>query len=219
MQITHEEAHRLIQFKTDSGLTTSNEEKLSAHLKGCKECQRYLETLKETETALRQTMHKQWNIRPLPLHVDVIYAKAHEGIGANILLTTRTALIGFAFVMFAFITWQSMSTSNNTAQAPLSTMPIMIPTPATQHTSTNTQESDCTEIQYVIQKGDTLESIASQFSVSRETIITANHLTNEAIDPAGELVIPICGSKPTSTTHPPAFTITPHFDVISTTPG
>jgi predicted anti-sigma-YlaC factor YlaD len=219
MQITHEEARRLIHFKADSHLNASNEENLSAHLGSCKECQRYFETLKETESTLKQTMRKRWNLRPLPLHMDVLYAKAHSNSSASIFLTTRTTIIGIAFVMFAFITWQSMSSNRAAIQAPLGTMPIMIPTPATQHTSTNTLESDCVEVRYAIQPGDTLEGIASQFAVSKETIITANHLTGERLDQARELVIPICGSTPTSTTHPPALTITPRFDVISTTPG
>jgi LysM repeat protein len=121
--------------------------------------------------------------------------------------------------MFAFITWQSVSSNRGTMQAPPGTMPIMIPTPATQHTSTNTLESDCVEVRYVVQPGDTLEGIATQFSVSKETIITTNRLTNGMVDQTRELVIPICGSTPTSTTHPPTFTITPRFDIISTTPG
>ena len=219
MQITHAEARRLIQFKADSHLNPSNEENLNTHLKSCKECQHYFESLEETESMLRQTMHKQWNIRPLPLHMDVLYSKAHSNSSSNIFLTTRTALIGIAFVMFAFITWQTMSSGVTSAQAPLGTMPIMIPTPATQLTSTNTQQSECTEVRYMAQPGDTLEGIASQFSVSKETIIVTNQLTSDTLAQAMELIIPICGSTPTSTTHPPTFTITPRFDVISTTPG
>jgi hypothetical protein len=218
MKITHEEAHRLIQFKVDNSLNATNEEKLSAHLKDCRECQRYFDTIRETESTLRQTMHKQWNVHPLPLQMDAVYARVHSNPNANILVTTRTTLIGIAFVMFAFITWQSMSGNTASLQAPLGTVP-MIPTPSTSYTATNTLQSECKQVMYIVQQGDTLESIAGHFSVSKETIIAANNLTSDAINQSRELVIPFCESTPTSTTRTPTFTITPTLQTISTTPG
>lgn len=219
MQITHEEAHRLIQFKADNGLNSINEEKLSTHLKGCAECRTYSNTIKDTETALRRTLRKQWDIRPLPLQMDIIYAEVNSRGSVNTLMTTRTALIGIAFVVFAFMTWQSISTKSIASpQVPLSTVPL-VPTPSTQYIATNTLQNDCKEIKYVLQEGDTLESISQHFSVSKESILLANHLTDETLGATRELVIPFCESTPTSTTHPPTFTITPIFEMISTTPG
>jgi len=219
MQITHEEAHRLIQFKADNGLNSNSEEKLSAHLKVCTECRTYADTIKDTESVLRRTLRKQWDLHPLPLQMDAIYAKVNARGNANIFMTTRTALIGIAFVMFAFITWQSLTANNNASlQPPLGTVPL-IPTPSTQYTATNTLQNDCKEIKYIVQAGDTLESIARHFSASKESILFANHLTDEAIGPAQELLIPFCESTPTSTTRPPTFTITPNFETISNTPG
>ena len=218
MQIKHEEARRLIQFKADNNLSASNEKNLSAHLEACKECRAYSNSLKETEAVLRQTMHKQWGIRPLPLQMDVIYAKLNSRGNINNFVTTRTALIGIAFVMFAFMTWQSITNNIPVMQSPLGTVPL-IPTPSSQYTATNTLQSDCKEIKYVLQEGDTLESISQHFSVSKESILLANHLTDETLGSTRELVIPFCESTPTSTTHPPTFTITPIFEMISTTPG
>lgn len=218
MQITHEEARQLIQFKADNRLNSTNEEKLNSHLKACQECQHYFDAIKETESMLRLTMRKQWNAHPLPLQTDAIYAKVNSNSGANILLSTRSALIGLAFVMFAFLAWQTMTSSTSSAQVPLSTVPL-IPTPSTQFTATNTLQNDCKYVRYLVQKGDTLEAIASQFSVSKESIITLNNLTSEAVVETQELAIPFCESTPTGTSRPPAYTITPYLQPISTTPG
>jgi len=218
MQITHEEARRLIQFKADDSLSTTNEQNLSEHLNACTECQGYFGAVKQTESTLRQILRKQWNVHPLPLQMEAVYAKVNLTPGTSILLTTRKALIGVAFVMVAFITWQSMTSNSSSAQTPLGTVPL-IPTPSTQYTATNTLQSDCKEVRYVVQPGDTLDSVAQHFSTSKESIIAANRLTSDAINPTEEMIIPFCESTPTSTTHPPTFTITPNFETISTTPG
>ena len=219
MQITHEEARRLIQFKADNSLNSTNEEKLSSHLKDCRGCRDYLSSIHETESTLRQTMRKQWNVHPLPLQMDVLYARAYSNPGANILLTTRRALVGIAVLMFAFLTWQSMSNKASSVQAPqLGTLP-MIPTPSVQTTATNTLQSDCQEVRYIVQQGDTLESIAQHFSASKESILAANNLSGETLIPSKELIVPVCTSTPSGTVHPPTFTITPIYEIISTTPG
>ena len=121
MQITHKEARRLIQFKADNGLSASSDENLNAHLKACTECRAYSDSLKDTESVLRQTMHKQWGIRPLPIQMNAIYAKVNPRGSISILVTTRTTLIGIAFVMFAFITWQSITNNTSSLQPPLGT--------------------------------------------------------------------------------------------------
>lgn len=219
MQITHEEAHRLIQFKADKDLGLIDEEKLTAHLKNCTECRVYSDSIKDTESILLQTLRKQWDVRPLPLQMDVIYAKVNSGKSANIFLTTRTALIGITFVLFAFITWQSITARDTPSrQIPLSTVPL-IPTPSAQYTVTHALQKDCKEIRYIVQEGDTLDTLARQYSISKEAILAANNLTDEPLVSTRELVLPLCQSTPTSTTHPPTFTITPNFETISTTPG
>ena len=218
MQITHEEARRLIQFKADNSLNATNEERLTSHLKDCKVCRDYWNSIQETESTLRQTMRKQWNVHPLPLQMDVLYARAYSNPGANILLTTRRALVGIAVLMFAFLTWQSMSNKASSVQAPLGTLP-MIPTPSAQTTATNTLQSDCQEVRYIVQQGDTLESLAQYFSVSKESIVAANNLSGETLVSSRELVILVCTSTPSGTVHSPTFTITPIYEIISTTPG
>jgi|WetSurMetagenome_2_1015567.scaffolds.fasta_scaffold190804_1 hypothetical protein len=218
MQITHEEARRLIQFKADERLPSASEEALRTHLRDCKDCQRYLESLQETESTLRLTMRKQWSVRPLPLQMDAVYAKVISNPGASIFMPTRKALIGLAVVTFAFIAWQSMSGSLSSYPTVPGTIPF-IPTPSTQYTATNTLQNDCKYVQYIIQQGDTLESIAQQFSTSKEAIVSENGLPTNEIHVSQEISIPFCESTPTGTSSAPTFTITPNLEPISTTPG
>ena len=219
MQITHEEAHRLIQLKLDNRMNSKNEEALNAHLKDCVDCLGYSDEIKDAVNTLRRTMNKQWNLHPLPLQMESIRGKINSKGSASILLTTRTALVGIAFVMFAYVAWQSVITNNAAPQqTPLGALPL-IPTPSTQFTATTTRTEVCDEIRYIVKEDDTLESIAHQFSISKEDIMSANNMTEESIHPAAELFILLCKSTPTSTIYPPTFTITPYFEKITTTPG
>jgi hypothetical protein len=128
-------------------------------------------------------------------------------------------IIGIAFVMFAYVAWQSVITNNTTLQqAPQGALPL-IPTPSTQFTATTTLADDCDEIHYMVREGDTLESITRQFSISKEDILSANDMTEESIHSSMELVIPLCKSTPTSTIHPPTFTTTPFIGTTIYTPG
>ena len=219
MQITHEEAHKRIQQKADHGLRAAIEEELNTHLQTCVECRSYFDAIRETESVLRQTLQKQWNARPLPLQMDVIFEKINSKRGTSIFLTTRKALISFAFILFTFVIWQSMAAGNwESQQSPLGIVPL-IPTPSTQYTVTTTLQNDCDTVRYIVQSGDTLENIAQRFSIPMESILIANNLTGKSITLSQELTIPICELTPTSTTHPPTFTITPIFETITTTPG
>lgn len=219
MQITHEEARRKIQIKADNDLDSVNDEKLTTHLKTCAECRNYSDAIKDTESVLRQTLRKQWNIRPLPLQLDAVYARLNYRGGTSIFMTTRTALISIIFVMLAVVTWHSTTAGESESRSMSPGTAPLIPTPSTQYTATNTPQNGCEEIRYIVQQGDSLESIARYFSVSKEAIRLANNLTGETLTPSRELIIPFCESTPTGTIRPPTFTITPIFETISTTPG
>jgi predicted anti-sigma-YlaC factor YlaD len=75
MQITHEEAHRLIQFNIDGTLDLNNQETLNTHLRGCADCRVYSDEVKETVSTLREIMRKHWNLRPClngcSLHIKI----------------------------------------------------------------------------------------------------------------------------------------------------
>ena len=134
MQITHEEARRLIQFRADNSLDAARGGMLKAHLEGCTECRNYLKTVNETEAVLRRTLQKEWDAQPLPLQMAAIHAKINSRTNTNIYLTTRTALVGIAFMMFAIIAWQSIATGVPTSRQNLPGNVPLIPTPATQYT-------------------------------------------------------------------------------------
>ena len=218
MQITHDEARRLIQFSADISLNSHNEENLATHLTSCPECRTYAETLRETESILQQSLRKHLNIHPLPLQADVIYGKMYSKGSTSIFLSTRKALVGIAFMLFAFITWRSMSPTNGPfSRLPSGTIPV-IPTPST-FTATNTQQDNCREIIYVVQEGDTLDGIARLFSLSKDAIRLVNHLMEDTLLPGQELILTQCESTPTGTGNAPTFTITPAIQIIATTPG
>lgn len=219
MEITHKEARRLIHQKLDNSKDPVDEhENLRDHLEACTECRNYFRSVNETESVLRQVMRKQWDVHPLPLQMDMIFAKGKTKNKFNELLTTRMALVSVALLMFAFLAWQAVTTGDTTLQQGLPALSLL-PTPSTQYTATNTRRNDCQVIKYTIQAGDTLEDIARQFSVSKESILLANDLTGQSLDSIRELVIPLCEMTPIRTIYPPTFTITPVFEIITTTPG
>lgn len=208
MQITHEETHKLIQFNLDGALNSEEEITLAAHLKDCVECRAYAEEIKEVESILLPVMKRQWSLQPLPLSIDAIQVKRNSKT-QNIMMTlvTRAAIIGIALVAFIFSAWQFIGSDGGISNPfPVSVPPI--PTPSTQSTSTKIMFQNCDGIRYIVQENDTLESIAHQFSLSKEELMAANNLTTETISTAAELVIPICNFTPTGTTHPTTLTTT-----------
>ncbi len=221
MQITtHEEAQRLIQFKSDGTLSASKQNTLSGHLSVCAECRVYADELRETESMLRQVMGSQWKISPVPLSTHALMEKRNQRQKASILLATRTATISLVLMIFLFGVWQvTLTEAETSGQSPLGAFPV--PTPSTQLTSTKITMQDCQEVHYRVQAGDTLESIAVQFSTSKETIMALNHMETEAIDTSTELIVPLCSLTPTGTI-PPAtstITLTPRTSFTPYTPG
>jgi LysM repeat protein len=210
MQITHEEARRLIQYKIDAELNPQQKEILSTHLKNCVECQVYAKDIKEVESILVPVLKRHWNLRPIPLSAHSIASTKNSKTQANTLLATRTAMIGFVFMAVA-LTFCQFILPSRSAFSQLSTSVLPVPTPSTQSTqstSTSIQFQNCEVIIYKIQENDILESIADQFSVAKEEIMAINHLKIETVDNTMELLIPICDSTPTGTVHPTTLTTT-----------
>jgi len=221
MQITHEEARKLIQFNADEALDSQEKAMLSAHLKGCSECRFYEADIKEMESILLPIMKRQWNLQPVPLSTHVLAAKKVPKMQAGIILATRTAIIGIVFVSFIFSIWQfTLSGTQTPGQLPVGVLPA--PTPSTQSTSTKITLKNCEQIVYLVQENDTLESIAHHFSTPKDEIMAANNLKTEMINTSMELTIPVCSFTPTSTINPATltttYTYTPVRDLITSTP-
>lgn len=219
MSITHEQAHQLIQLDMEHMLPARETAMLSAHLRGCNECNAYAREMNEVTKLLPALMQRQWNAQPAPLSIPALVG-AKEIIGASTLLTMRTAAISLVVIALFFSAWQFMLSASSPL-LPLQVPPI--PTPSTQRaqsTSTKNTFEHCEMIQYRVLERDSLASIAGQFSVSEGEIMTINHLENEAIVPSMELLIPVCNFTPTGTFHAATFTTTytPRGIVTTSTP-
>jgi len=218
MQISHTEAMRLIQFHADHALQDNKENILNEHLKECAECRAYAQQLNKLENILKNIMHKQWGLRPAPLSIAALVENKNGKKSSSALLVTRTALISVALLAFMLIGWQFTSASPTPTDGTQFEV-LSIPTPSTQITVTTSSSKNCLQIHYQVQENDTLESIASHFATSKEIIMTLNNMFSETIQPNTELLVPLCDTTPTSTLHPPTFTITPFLDPTTSTPG
>src|SRR5919106_807609 len=129
MQITHVEAHKLIQLNLDRTLNTEKQRVLSTHLQECENCRAYADGMLNVETMLREVMNKQWNQPPLPLSLDSLRSQNIIQKGANSLFGLRTALASMILVAFAFFIWQLTTTVYHSSEKiPSSALPV--PTPS-----------------------------------------------------------------------------------------
>ena len=219
-QITHEQTRRLTNFNVDQALDANTLSMLNAHLNGCAECKSYASELGEVENILRK-MKYRWDLRPIPLHLDQIISRSkNKAFGfANSITIARTVVMVLAVITVVIGTWQFSTV--NIASPTAASAAIPIPTPSTYLTSANGMLRNCDYVLYQVQAGNTLEGIALQFSVPKETIMEFNEMKNEKINPSMQIRIPICDHTPTATVNTPitAITITPQFEPITVTPG
>src|SRR5215211_8007502 len=97
MQITHEQAHRLIQLNLDNALTIQETVTLSSHLRECAGCQTYANEMKDVERLLFPAMQSQWNVQSVPLSIASLTGKSRKHQMSN-LLPMRKMAIGLVFV-------------------------------------------------------------------------------------------------------------------------
>ena len=163
-------------------------------------------------------MNKQWNRPPLPLSLDALRFQNIIQKGAKSLFGLRTAMASMLLVSFAFFIWQLTTTVNHLSeQIPSSVLPV--PTPSNQFGTASLEASQCEWSLHKIETFDTLESIAFQYSVSKEEIMTFNSMASELVYESMELKIPHCNVTPTMTAHMPTTTITPILELTIDTSG
>lgn len=218
MQITHAEVHRLIQFDLDRVLDPERQKLLFAHLEECDECRSYVIEMRAVENRLRHVMNKQWNHQsPLPLSIDTIKAQSNRPGTAHNPFQLRTALISMVLVAFSFIIWQITATSfDSYGQIPSTILPV--PTPSTLTTASLASQT-CEWTVHKVEESDTLDSIAIQYSLSKQDIMNFNSMDSELITESMEIKIPQCHVTPTMTAHLPTTTLTPNLEQIIDTPG
>jgi LysM repeat protein len=218
MQITHEQAHRLVQRKLDNALTKEQSAVLSAHLQECADCEAYLIEMKEVEGLLSPVMKRQWAAQPIPLSIAML-GESKAQTQTSILLTMRTAAMGLVVIALFFSLWQFMTTGSSAGNPAPLVVPL-VPTPSSATAQfTNTTES-CEMLVYAVQENDTLASIAERFSAAEDEIMAINDLKVGALKPSMELLIPVCNYTPTGTVHPATLTTTytPNFRSTASTP-
>ena len=220
MQITHEEAHSLIQFNSDEGLKTHQKNLLTSHLEVCPACRKYAESLREMESVLRPMLHRHWHRQPIPLSMSIAIRERSSTISERLLVATRIAAVGIVFLAFFFSTWNFTGPSRKTPTPFLQSVPL-IPTPSTSTmtASTGTSLENCAMTSYTVEKRDTLASIADRFAVSVEDIVQANSIQSETFMIGQTLVIPVCGSISTNTATIYTTMITPVLHTSTITPG
>jgi LysM domain/Putative zinc-finger len=222
MQITHEQARKLIQFSLDGVLQAAEKATLTAHLQDCMDCRDYAKELKEVEVIILPLMKRQWSAPPIPLSIPSLTQRKSSTIQASKLLAIRSTVIAFVFVALFFSAWQFVA-SGPAGARPASLVIPLVPTPSIQTAqSTNTESTakNCQVMAYKVQNNDTLASLADRFLVSEDEIMKLNQLKTDTVSTSMELMIPICNFTPTGTIHPATFTITytPIIQLTTSTP-
>lgn len=220
MQITHEQARRLIQLNADQSLYPSEKYQLSAHLKDCSACHDYAEEINELEGVLRPIMKRLWGQTPLPLSIHDLRVRSYAKRQSSLILATRSALIGAVCLAFLFSAWQFMRFGGDMS-GPLQVGVSAVPLPATHSTNTASLFESCGAMHYTVQETDTLESIAHQFGISQDELIVFNQMRTQRVSTGMTLMVPTCNFTPTSTLGPSLFTETyiPLGSPTTSTPG
>ena len=210
-EITHQEAHVLLQAATDQVIEPDENNALNEHLAQCRACTVYAKNLADLETNLRRTMHANWdnqqpklemqailNPHPVKLLWNSFVSQTHmmEKVGVVIVL-----LLGYVFIA-NLVGIQSPITKDKTP-TPLPTptgQPVVFsnsPTPSVNSSLTKAVSSACeTTIMYLVQENDTLDSIAYHHGTTKEVILGYNNLSSSTVFTGMELIIPLCDSTP-----------------------
>lgn len=218
MPITHTEAHKLIQYGLDQALGPEKQKSLSVHLDACEGCRRYTIEMHNLENQLRHVRDKQWSHTPLPLSIDPIKTQINLPKRPLNLFPLRTVLVSIVLVGFSFFIWQLASTMYQPSGQTSSTI-LPIPTPSIDLSTPSLASTTCEWTLYTVKTQDTLDSIAFQYSVSKQDIMNLNSMDSELVSESMEIKIPQCNATPTTTAHLPTTTLTPNLELIIDTPG
>jgi hypothetical protein len=217
MSISHEEARKLIQFKADDALNGIESSTLDTHLSACQECQTYAARIDDLKSTLQPLMHRRWNQHPLPHRTSRTVSQKTKQFTKSIFFATRIIAMGMICAAFLFNIWQ-FSRSGSQGADPHSAAIPMIPTPSLQSATTKAIDRACESISYEVRQGDTLESIADQFSVTAEDLRMGNNLGSTPLMPSMRLSVPVCSPTPSGTPSNARTTFTPLVDPATGTP-
>jgi len=222
VEISHQKAQVFLHTAADNMLPADNQPLLDAHLAECQECRKYANHLHNLESGLSRIMHTHCdNQRPVLNLQTVINPPATKiiwnsfvGLTQGMGKVTIVAALVLGYFLIANISNNQITTLGTEVPTILPTpneLPFnaaISPTPSAQLALTELTMQVCETIIHVAQSTDTLESIATQFGVSPETIMEQNNLTTDGISPEMELVIPLCEGTPSRTASTPSNTMT-----------
>lgn len=208
--ISHIQARALLDLAADLSLPPDERDSLDGHLSACDECRRYAGELAEVEGVLRHSLASNLKVQKAQVSVGEILrqVRPYGAVQTALRFASRFAaapiltlvLLAVALTLGLPQLTGGVSTQTLTATA------LLAPTPSAQTTSTRLTQTGCESLRYRVQEGDTLDSIAQAFSISREVLAVHNGL-NTAELPA-ELFIPLCRATPLVGSQTPASTIT-----------
>jgi LysM repeat protein len=213
--ITHLKAQNLLQAAADSALAPMDEKSLNIHLEECEECRQYARRLSKLQDDLRRVMRYHWDQNGAQFSADEIRNRsASARVQAYNLQTLGKFSIVMAVLTLMFILAVSFSSRLNGIPAAISGLsltpekPVITPTPTIKRTVTDSANQKCSDIAYVVQENDTLDSIAARHSVSKESIKGHNGLSTDTLTVNMVLVIPLCEGTPAGSTTTPTMTTT-----------
>lgn len=208
MQITHEEARRLIQFNADEVLKGHEKSLLEGHLNSCQECRNYAVEIKRLELILIPMMQRKWNQNPLPIRKQAAVPRSHPGFTEGFNAATRMIAMGILCIAVLFNIWQFSKSSGQDPNLSSANVPP-IPTPSVFSTTTKLVGQECEQIHYTVKANERLSNIADQFSVPEQEIKRINNMDQDTLYPSMSLLIPICAPTTPGTTNTAITTFTP----------
>lgn len=212
--LSHQQAQMLIHVATDQPLGMNDKESLDAHLRDCAECRSFAQEFARMESALRQTMKKRWQFSARPLPIGSILGWQNKTTFRRALSIAAAPLL---IVILALALLLTRGQFSNGGDLTATVIASNVPTPSAQLTHTSAAVNECETVNYIVQDGDTLESIAAKYSISKDAIITFNKLENETLTPFANLMIPLC-AQPTASTPTTTLTFTPSLSAAPSTP-
>jgi hypothetical protein len=218
MPITHEEAHKLIQFNADEILKGVEKNLLEAHLDSCESCRIYAGSIQELESTLMPVMQRRWNQHPLPQSRDRVVSGRTSTLTQNVFFATRITALCVIFLAFLFNVWQFTQSTGQKTMPPVADIPL-IPTPSLQSTRTMVTEPQCEPILYEVRENDTLESIANQFSMPVEEIVRMNNIRTGTLNRSEKLTLTVCSLTPSGMQNAVNTTFTPLLGPTTLTPA
>ncbi|MFZ5912466.1 MAG: LysM peptidoglycan-binding domain-containing protein [Chloroflexota bacterium] len=224
-EITHQEARARLQRAADQLLDPAGRSTLDVHLAECRACYDYARRLADLETGLRGVLHAQWDSQRPSFDAQTILHSSRAkpvwdnfpGLALGMGKAALAAAFLLGFILVANLVGSRLPMAGRETPASLPTPSGFVsvsaasPTPSIPLTLTEFSAQACDPVVYVVQTGDSLESIANLYEMPEAIIMEFNHLATAKISPGVELSIPVCRPTPSFTAITPdkTTTITP----------